>query len=145
MKRSDEIERFGRKVVDAINRGDLEFLKRATSRDRGSILIGSGPREYLREYDEIIKALSDQIASSNGDEQVNVRIDEIRGYEQGEAAWADGRGAFETNDGQVGFRFTLALLREDGEWRIVQNHASIGVPSDIMYEPMFQPTAAASP
>jgi hypothetical protein len=30
--------------------------------------------------------------------------------------------------------------QEDGEWKAVQNHASIGVPNEHMLDPMFQAT-----
>jgi hypothetical protein len=31
--------------------------------------------------------------------------------------------------GEVGFRLTLVFHREDGEWRAVPSHASLGVPN----------------
>jgi hypothetical protein len=33
---------------------------------------------------------------------------------------------------------TVVLHEEDGEWKAVQSHASIGVPNDRMLDEMFQ-------
>jgi hypothetical protein len=37
-------------------------------------------------------------------------------------------------------RLTGVVHQEDGEWKAVQNHASIGVPNEHMLDPMFQTT-----
>jgi hypothetical protein len=39
-------------------------------------------------------------------------------------------------------RLTAVLHQEDGDWKIVQTHASIGVPNDRMFDPMLQPGGA---
>lgn len=39
---------------------------------------------------------------------------------------------------RVPVRMTAVLHQEDGEWKAVQTHASIGVPNDRMLERMFQ-------
>ena len=38
-------------------------------------------------------------------------------------------------------RITAVLHQEDGDWKAVQTHASIGVPNDRMLDPMFQTSA----
>ena len=39
---------------------------------------------------------------------------------------------------RVPIRLTAVLHQEDGAWKALQSHASIGVPNDKMLDPMFQ-------
>ena len=137
MKRSAEIEQLSRALIDALERGDIGFIEGATSREPGSVAIGTDPNEYSREYDEIIKLMRE--SAPDAGMRIHVRLAEIRGYEHGDVAWADGTGAFERDGQSVETRFTLVFVREKGEWRVVQNHASIGVPNEKMFEPIFRP------
>jgi len=41
---------------------------------------------------------------------------------------------------RVPVRLTAVLHQEDGDWKAVQSHASIGVPNEQMLDPMFQRT-----
>jgi hypothetical protein len=41
-------------------------------------------------------------------------------------------------------RFTVVLLREKDGWHVVQNHASIGVPNDKMFDPLVRRARAAT-
>jgi len=36
----------------------------------------------------------------------------------------------------------VCLHQENGDWKIVQTHASIGVPNDRMFDPMLRPGGA---
>ncbi len=75
---------------------------------------------------------------------IHVRIAELRGYEHGDVGWADGTGTFEHDGESVEVRISAVFLREKGDWRMVQNHASIGVPNDHMFEPLFRGAPAAT-
>ena len=53
---------------------------------------------------------------------------------QGDVAWAEGRGRFtRAGGGQRPVRMTGVFVREDGRWKVVQSHASIGVPNDDIF------------
>jgi len=143
MKRSKEIEQLGRDFIAALERGDLGFMERTTSREQGGVVIGSDPREYATGYEQIIRALGESTPGEGP--QIHVRHEEIRGYEQGDVGWADGTGAFEHDGESVELRFTMVAIREKDGWRIVQNHASIGVPNDRMFDPLFRRMPAAKP
>jgi hypothetical protein len=49
------------------------------------------------------------------------------------SAWAEGYEALM----RVAVRMTAVLHQDDGEWKAVQTHASIGVPNDRVLDPMF--------
>ena len=73
---------------------------------------------------------------------MHISVDEIRGYEEGDIGWSDATGRFEHDGTVVQVRITGVVRREDGVWRFVQTHASIGVPTAHMFDPMFTGAAA---
>jgi ketosteroid isomerase-like protein len=60
---------------------------------------------------------------------------ELRAYREGEVGWVVDRDAsFELADGtQIPFRSTLVYRREDGEWKLVHLHSSLGVRNEEMF------------
>lgn len=141
MKPSKEIEQLGRDSIAALERSDLAFIERTTSREPGVVAIGSDPSEYATGYERIIDLMGQSTPGAGP--QIHVRLEEIRGFEHGEVGWADGIGAFEHDGESVEVRFTIVAVREQDGWRIVQNHASIGVPNDRIFDPLFRPARAA--
>ena len=84
MKRSPEIEDLMRESVAALERNDLRFIEEHTSRADGTVVIGSDPGEYSRDFEAIMKLMAD--STPEGDQQIHVLIGEIRGYEEGTSA-----------------------------------------------------------
>jgi ketosteroid isomerase-like protein len=140
VKRSQEIEQLVRGFVEALERGDIAYLERATSREPGVVAIGSDPNEYSRDYERIIELLRE--STPEAPMHIHVRIADLRGYEHGDVGWADGTGTFERDRESVEVRITAVFLREKGDWRMVQNHASIGVPNDHLFDPLVRARAA---
>jgi ketosteroid isomerase-like protein len=69
-----------------------------------------------------------------GDDGVRVLTHYVEVHVAGEVGWAEGRGRFTHPGGaERPARFTAVLLREDGRWRVVQSHASIGLPNEDMF------------
>lgn len=136
MKRSSEIEQLMRDVAKALEQGDIAFVEDRTSRQPGTVVIGSAAEEYTRDHDRIFGLYRE--ATPEAPMHVHVRMDEVRGYEQDDVGWADGIGTFERGGDSVEVRHTAVLRREDGRWRLVQTHASIGVPNERLFDPMFQ-------
>jgi hypothetical protein len=141
MKRSPEIEQEFRNRVAELERGDLEAITAATSRQPGVVSIGSDPDEYKRGFEEINRIMGD--STPQGPLQIHVRISEVWAYEQGDVGWADGLGTFERDGESVEVRLTGVLVREGGRWLAVQSHASIGVPNERMFDPAFRRPHAA--
>jgi ketosteroid isomerase-like protein len=125
-----------RDMIAALERGDIDHIDRTTSREPGVVAIGSDPGEYSRERDQIIELMRQSTPEVGM--HIHAGIDEIRGYEDGDVGWADGTGSFTRDGDSVSVRFTGVARREDGEWRIVQTHASIGVPNDHIFDALFR-------
>jgi ketosteroid isomerase-like protein len=142
MKRSEEIEQLVRGFVEALERGDIAYIERATSREPGVVAIGSDASEYSRDFKQIIDLMRESTPQAGM--QIHARVAELHGYEHGDVGWADGTGAFERDGESVEVRLTAVFVRERGEWRMVQNHASIGVPNDHMFEALFRRAPAAT-
>ncbi|HET7170708.1 MAG TPA: nuclear transport factor 2 family protein [Gaiellales bacterium] len=142
MKHSPEIESLMRASVAALERSDLAFIEEHTSRADGTVAIGSDPAEYARDFDTIMRLMADSTADAGP--QIRVTLDEIHGYEEGDIGWSDATGHFEHDGATVPVRITDVARREDGVWRSVQTHASIGVPTASMFDSMFTGAGAAT-
>ena len=135
-ERSSEIERVLRDTVDAMARSDFDEVGRLTSRDDCVLAIGTDASEWSEGYDQIMRLFRD--STPEGELGISVGLDDVRGFREGSVGWAASRGYFELQGRRVAVRLTAVMREEDGEWKAVQSHASIGVPNDQMLNPMFQ-------
>jgi ketosteroid isomerase-like protein len=137
-ERSPQIEQVLRDTLDAMVRSDLDELGRRTSRDACVVAIGSDACEWAEGYDEIMGLFRE--STPEGELGVRVGLDDVKGFREGSVGWAAGHGFFEMEGKRVPVRLTAVLHEEDGGWKAVQSHASIGVPNEQMLDPMFQST-----
>ena len=133
---SPEIERVLRDMLDALARSDIEGIGRRTSRDPCVVGIGSDPAEWAEGYDNLMRIWGE--STPDAELGVKVGLDDVKGFREGSVGWAAGHGYFEMAGKRVPVRMTVVLHQEDGEWKTVQTHASIGVPNDRILDPVFQ-------
>jgi ketosteroid isomerase-like protein len=136
---SSEIEQILRGTVEAMARSDIDEIGRLTSRDACVVGIGSDPAEWTEGYDDLMRLMRD--ATPDGELGVTVGLDDVKAFREGSVGWAAGHGHFEMDGKRVPVRITAVLHQEDGDWKAVQTHASIGVPNDRMLDSMFQTSA----
>jgi ketosteroid isomerase-like protein len=140
MERSPEIEKLVREELqEAIQASDVAALERTLSRAEGSVLIGSDATEYTRNVDEMMQMVRDTLPAQSN---MAFSVNDVRGYAEGEVGWFDSTGRFERDGQSVEVRMTGVAHKEDGRWRFVQAHASIGVPNERMFDPLFRQEAA---
>jgi ketosteroid isomerase-like protein len=132
MRRSPEIEQLVRDMVGAVDRGDADAAKRMLSGEEGVVMIGTSPDEYTRSQEGMGQMIED--STPEGSQQIHMSVDDVHGYELGDVAWADSTGGFMRDHETVATRFTTVFHREQGEWRCVQAHASIGVANERMFD-----------
>ena len=137
-ERSPEIEQILRDTLNAMVRSDVDEIGRRTSRDACVVSIGSDASEWAEGYDEIMRLFRD--STPEGELGVKVGLDDVKAFREGSVGWAAGHGYFEMEGRRVPVRLTAVLHQEDGDWKAVQSHASIGVPNEQMLDPMFQGT-----
>jgi SnoaL-like domain len=123
-ERSPEIERFVREFIEAKARGDTEAVERAISHGEGVLAIGTDAAEW-GEGHEVVAALH-----APGEQATRVRpvLEAVEAFREGDVGWAAVRGRFEFEETHVPVRLTVVVRMEDGGWKAVQTHASIGVP-----------------
>jgi ketosteroid isomerase-like protein len=132
---SVEIEQVLRDVVEAIANSDLDEIGRRTSRDPCAVAIGSDPAEWSEGYDQIMRLMRDP--TPDAEIGITAGLDDVKAFAEGTVGWAAGHGYFEIGGKRVPVRITAVVHQEDGEWKMVQTHASIGVPNERMLDPLF--------
>ncbi len=133
---SPEIEQVLRDTVDALARSELGEIGRLTSRDACLVGIGSDPTEWTEGYDDLMQLMRD--STPDAGLGVTVGLDDVKAFREGSVGWVAGHGYFEMEGKRVPVRITAVFHPEDGDWKAVQIHTSIGVPNDRMLDPMFQ-------
>jgi hypothetical protein len=98
------------------------------------------PRNGARGFDETLRLWRESLPDAKL--QLHASLDDVDAFREGGVGWAAGRGWFDVEGRRVPVRMTAVLHQEDGDWKIVQTHASIGVPNDRMFDPMLQPGGA---
>ena len=128
MDRSTEVASALRAIYDAVSAGDGETLTAMLSSRQGLVFIGTDPDEWFDDAATVQQMLQAQAGAG-----IKVRGGDIVAYEEGTVGWAADRGAFLLPDGsEAPFRITVVFHREQGEWKVVQEHASVAVGNEAV-------------
>jgi hypothetical protein len=126
MQPSTEIAEVLRRIYAAVSEGDEGTLAGALSGSDGLVFIGTDPDEWFEDPGSIRDMLKAQAQAG-----VTVRPGPIAAFEEGSVGWVADRGVFVLPDGgEMPFRMTMVLHREDSAWKVVQEHASVGVTNE---------------
>jgi hypothetical protein len=132
LKRSAELRELCMALSEAHSRADAPFIERHVSRQEGVLSIGSDPKEWI-EGEQVLEAfkeaLQDEEVRSSPSEDDFVR--ELNAFVEGTVGWASSRFSWTRKDGrEILMRWSAVFHQEDGEWKLVQAHASVGVPNE---------------
>lgn len=130
-----DIEQVLRDNVAAMGRGDLDAIDHQLSRDPSVLSVGTDASEWAEGHDNIMREFRE---SAPGELGFSLGLDQVKAFREGNIGWAICRGHFEADGRRVRTRTTVVLQREDGQWKTLHAHSSIGVPNDHMLDPMFQ-------
>lgn len=103
---------------------DAASFDRLVSTDASTLVIGTAPGEWVTERDRLrfgfeVEGLTIQAGPSPA------------GFAQGEVGWFVDEPSYTFPDGSSMYtRLTAVLQREEGDWRIVHMHVSVGVPDE---------------
>jgi len=129
MERSSDIELLIRALYESFSNGDPEPAEAMFAGKPDVLMIGTDPEEWWVGRETILDRWRNQL-----DEMAGFRLEpgaEIRAFSEGDVGWFADQPSFVAPDGsRVPGRFTAVVHREAGSWRIVQGHASIGVPNE---------------
>lgn len=113
-------------LYDVFSTGDGDKMAQLTTSHPGLVFIGTDPDEWLTSLAEV-RGLAEAQAGVG----VKVRHGDMTAYEEGTVGWVADQGAFLLPDGgEVPFRMTAVFHREDGVWKLVQEHASVAVTNE---------------
>jgi len=127
MEDAPELEQLTLRFYEAIGRGDAGLARELTSSQRGVLGIGSDPNEWWEGAGTIAAHIKAQLEALGG--ELNVVHGAPHAYQEGSVGWISDRAAAlrMENGTEVPFRFTAVFHKEDGDWKIVQFHTSVGV------------------
>ncbi len=113
--------------------GELGHAK-GWSREDGTILIGSDPKEWTEGYEDIVVALESSMETDDFDGYTLVPPENLRAFSEGNIGWCWSRVAWKRKDGtEVPGRVTAVYRKEGDEWTVVQAHWSIGIPNKEVF------------
>ena len=139
--RAPDIEAIVREIVGSVERGEAQLMEERLSEDPDALAIGTDASEWAQGREQVMAFFRD--SGPDGSLKLTIPVHEVAAYAEGDVGWAVARIAFEVEGREVPVRMTTVMRREDGEWRLMQMHASIGVPNGEMANPMFAATASA--
>jgi len=126
MQQAPELRDVLVRLYEAFSRGDADLIAQLTSRQEGLVFIGTDPDEWFEDVGNVRRLVQAQAGAG-----VTVIPGEVRAYREGPVGWIADRGSFRLPDGSdVPFRLTAVFRQEDGAWKMVQEHASIGVSNE---------------
>jgi hypothetical protein len=124
MEQSSELIELIRRIYARMSVGDVAFFERHISRQDGVLVIGSDPGEWWADYATIVRVFKTQLEEMGS---LSIDVGQIDAYSDGNVGWAAGRPVLRLPDGTAfTHRTTLVFQRQQGEWKIVQWHGSIG-------------------
>jgi adenylate cyclase len=132
MEQSDELRDLTLRFYEAAATGDLPFFERHVSRQEGAVFVGTDPNEWWEGFEAFVEAMRAQSEAMGG---MQIVAGQLQAYQEGGIGWVIDRDAsFRLPDGtEIPFRNTVVFRREDGEWKLVHEHASIGIRNEEMF------------
>ena len=131
MERSAELEQLTRGLYDAVSTADVSFFERHLSRGESCVVIGTAPGEWWDDYPSALEPIREQMETAG--DAVDLVAGDVRAYRAGDVGWVADRPTISLGGVDVACRHTSVFVREDGEWRIVQHHFSIGVANEDVF------------
>jgi hypothetical protein len=112
---------------ESLSEGKVANFDELVSKDPATLIIGSAPEEWLTDRDRLrfpfeVKGM-------------RLEVTDPVAYEEGNLGWAVDQTSFVFPDGSVmQSRLTAIMRKEDGRWKVVHLHHSVGVPEEEVIE-----------
>ena len=131
MERAPELEALARRLYAAVSTGDPAFFEEYLARGASCVVIGTAPDEWWDDYAGALAAIRTQMAVAG--DAVSLTAGDVKAYRQGDVGWVSDRPTFRLGSVAVPCRHTSVFARENGAWRMVQHHFSIGVANEAIF------------
>jgi len=128
MEKSKEIAAIISGWFKAAEKGDGTYALANMSLKPSTLLVGTDPKEWFRGK-TAAKFLSDEAATMGG--KIKVKVGKVEAYKEGSVGWGIANPTITLPNGKdFQPRWSAVLRKETGRWKIVQIHASVGVPNE---------------
>jgi ketosteroid isomerase-like protein len=130
MQASQELREAYVTLMQAFDQGETDSLLGVLSREQGALVIGTAPEEWWDTPEAAAGGYQmtvDLARSGNW----RVRPGDVEAFEEGSVGWVADQPVIAMPDGQEqSMRSTAVFHREDGGWKAVQWHFSVGLPNE---------------
>jgi len=127
VRESPELIALVERMYAAQAAGDVDWLSTLLSTSDGTLTIGTDAAEWW-EGAQIRDRWRAQVEAFGG--AARMTATRLRAYEEGDVGWVADEPQVVLPDGtRLTMRSTAVFHRQDGEWRLVQGHSSLGVPN----------------
>jgi ketosteroid isomerase-like protein len=128
MEPSIELRNIIFRYYAAVSRGDSAVMEHLFSQEDSAIVIGIDPNERWQGYKSIVSIYKTQLEEIG---KITLVAADPQAYCEGSVGWAVDHPKFELPDGkEIPTRLTMVFHRENHEWRVVQQHISLGIPNE---------------
>ncbi|MDQ3587026.1 MAG: nuclear transport factor 2 family protein [Actinomycetota bacterium] len=127
MDRSPELRDLVLRFYEALSNGDASFIDSHFSVAQAARGVGTDPEEWWQ-GPRVADAWKEQLKAMGG--AMPLVPGEPEAYVEGTVGWVADRPTLQLEGGAVPARLTLVFHQEDGEWKLVQTHGSLGVPNE---------------
>ena len=126
MERNDELAALIRQMMGVFETGDVDALDAMLSRESGVLGVGTDPREWWVDG-ALREAFLAQVPMMH-EAGIRFELDDIQALSEGSVGWIATQPKLKLPDGnEVPTRLTGVLHQEDGAWKMVQFHYSMGI------------------
>ncbi len=128
MQPSSELSGIIAAWFESVVKGDSSWVDRHISRKAETRLVGTDPSELLA-GERVAEFLKEEVQAMGG--VVKASVGEVEAYQEGSIGWGLARPTLTLPDGKQVFpRWSAVFHQEDGEWKLVQLHASVAVSNE---------------
>lgn len=130
VQHSAEVKEVILRCYEVFSAGDVEASMRLLTQEGFASGIGTDPEEWADTRTEFRALLKGWMTEP----RVVVRLEaseDPRCFEEGSVGWVVDRPTFVlAGGGSVSSRMTAVMRQEEGEWKLVHAHWSVGVPNE---------------
>ena len=128
MQESLEIKDYVRRFYESMASADAaSAIDTMVAHDESALMIGTDPNEWWRGYNTITRIWREQLRATGG---FKITPGDLVAFAEGDFGWFADNATWEVEGEQVPVRTTGVVRRENGDWKLVQGHASIGVANE---------------
>jgi hypothetical protein len=128
MQESSEVRDALVTFIQALSKGDTASIERLLSKQRGLLVVGTDPREWWSSgHADVVRVFKAQLSEMGA---FTFKATDPRGYAEGSVGWAADRFNVKVGDNEIPLRLSAVFHQEDGDWKVVQWHASVGVANE---------------